>query len=92
MNILLALFIAVLLATPAVAQAVLDLRSSQAGSTAQETQPPSVDAGLANGNVKRAGAPSVGDGRANGVVKDAGAPSVGDGRANGVVKSTTVDQ
>lgn len=92
MNILPVSFIAVLLATPAGAQAVIDLRPSQAGSTAQEVQPPSVDAGLANGNVKRAGAPSVGDGRANGAVKDAGAPSVGDGRANGVVKSNNVSQ
>ncbi|MDX7950754.1 hypothetical protein P7D22_06120 [Lichenihabitans sp. Uapishka_5] len=90
MRIFLVSALAVLAASGASAQSVIELDGShRAGSS---VAPPSVDDGRANGIRKAAGAPSVGDGRANGVVKPAGAPSVGDGVANGVVKSTTANQ
>lgn len=60
--------------------------------TATVTTPPSVDNGLANGDVKHAGAPSVGNGIANGVVKAPGSPSVDNGVANGSSKSSTIQQ
>ena len=91
MRLLSLLVIGPTLMTPALAQEVIDLRPAPHRSTSI-TAPPSVDAGIANGDAKRSGSPSVGDGKANGVVKQAGSPSVGDGVANGVVKSTTVNQ
>ena len=79
-----------LASTAAQAQLIIQGGKQQTGAVVDA--PPSVDDGLANGDVKHAGAPSVGNGVANGVVKQPGAPSVDNGVANGSVKSSTINQ